>query len=797
MRVTYNWLKQYMDLSDVDPKTLADALTKGGLEVEGSEKQAYATNLTIGKVLSCVAHPNSDHLHICQVDVGDYTTQIVCGAPNVAEGQKVIVALPGCVLLGGEIKAGKVRGEESNGMICALFELGVDKKSLTEEQLNGIEVLSEDAPVGCKNVLEYLHLDDTIYEVSLTPNRADCMSMWALAKDAGALLNKKVTLPDYSYSCDKKDSTLTIKLDTDKCTRFVGTIVEDLTIKPSPKWMVEALHAAGIKAINNVVDISNFVMLETGQPLHFYDLAKIPAREITVKTGLEEYYTALDGQQYHVLPDDIMITTEGKAIGYAGIMGGDDSKIDENTKGIIIEAAHFNSVNIRNTSRRLGLITEAASRFTKGIDPLAAVKATERSIQLLLEYADAKVVEKTVTVSNDEYKDTEIIAPVSKINKLLGTNFTYEQMFDVFERLDFSPVKVDEDNIKTLIPSYRTDVKIYNDLAEEVIRVLGYENIVSTLPKMPTTQAHYGDHGKQQRIISEMLMGLGFNQIITYSLVSAEKNAENVLSIGTPVRIANAMGEDRRYYRTGLIPSMLDVIAYNTNRGHNEYELFEFANVYSDEGKDSIRLSMAMSTNTTVSKWQKINETNDFYKMKGIILNILDKFGYDEKRLSFKKISEPNNILHPNKSADIYLGRTKIGVLGHSHPLAQTKYGIDECVLAELDIKAIFAEKPAKVKFVAINKYPSVKYDLALVVKEKVTAEDITSTVKKAAGNLLSSVEIFDVYRGKGIDDGYKSVAISVIYRSSEKTLTEKDITPIHSKVLDSLSRNLDASLRE
>lgn len=797
MRVTYNWLKQYMDLSDIDPNTLAEAMTKGGLEVEAIEKQAYGTNLTIGKVLSCVSHPNSDHLHICQVDVGDYTTQIVCGAPNVSEGQKVIVALPGCILPEGEIKAGKVRGEESNGMICALFELGVDKKNLTEQQLNGIEVLDESAAVGCKNVLEYLHLDDTIYEVSLTPNRADCMSMWALAKDVGALLNKKVTLPDYSYSCQKKDSTLTIKLDTDKCNCFVGTIVENLTIKQSPQWMINALHAAGIKAINNVVDISNYVMLETGQPLHFYDLAKIPAREITVKTGLEEDYTALDGQKYHVLADDIMITTEGKAIGYAGIMGGDDSKIDENTKGIIIEAAHFNAVNVRNTSRRLSLLTEAATRFSKGIDPLASIKATERSIQLLIELADAKIVEKTITVTNEEYKPTEIVAPVSKINKLLGTEFSFEQMFDVFERLDFNPIKLDEDNIKTSIPSYRTDVKIYNDLAEEVIRVLGYENIISTLPKMPTTQAHYGDHGKQQRIISEILMGLGFNQVITYSLVSKEKNDENILSIGEPVRIANAMGEDRRYYRTGLTPSMLDVIAYNTNRGHNEYSLFEFANVYNDDGKDSIHLSMATSATTTISKWQKITEINDFYKMKGIILNILDKFGYDQKRVLFKKIENGKDILHPNKSADIYLGRTKIGVLGHSHPLVQTKYDIDECVLAELDIKAIFSEKPAKVKFVPINKYPSVKYDLSLLVKEKVSAEDIINTVKKAAGNLLSSVEIFDIYKGKGIAEGYKSVAISVIYRSNEKTLTDKDITPVHSKVLDNLSRNLDASLRE
>lgn len=797
MRVTYNWLKQYIDLSDISPDKLAEAMTKGGLEVETSEKQAYGTNLIIGKVVSCINHPNSDHLHICQVDIGDKKVQIVCGAPNVQTGQKVIVALPGCILPAGEIKSGMVRGEQSDGMICALFELGVDKKHLSEEQLSGIEVLNDDAIVGNKNVLEYLHLDDTIYEVSLTPNRADCMSMWALAKDVGAILNKEVNLPNYYYSCQKNKATLKVNLDTDKSKYFAGTIINKLTIKPSPQWMVDALHAAGIKAINNVVDISNYVMLETGQPLHFYDLSKIPAREITVKTGLNEEYTALDGQNYQVMNDDIMITTEGKAIGYAGIMGGNDSKIDEETTGIIIEAAHFNAVNVRNTSRRLSLITEAASRFSKGIDPLAAIKATERSIQLLIELADATDIEETVIVKNEEYQPTIITSQVSKINKLLGTQFSFTQVFDVFKRLDFAPEKIDDDTIKTTIPSYRTDVKIWNDLSEEVIRILGYENIISTLPKMPTTQAHYGDCGKEMRIISSMLMGYGFNEIQTYSLVSEEKNNENVLSIGKPVRISNAMGEDRRYYRTGLMPSMLDVVAYNTNRGHDQYSLFEFANVYSDEGNDSIHLVMAMSKQNILSKWKKVVEYNDFYKMKGIILNILDKFGFDEKRISFVKYNKEDSLLHPNKSAEIYLGRTLIGIMGHSHPQTEEKYNIEECILAELDIKKIFAEKPAKVKFAAINKYPAVKYDLALVVKEEINASEIVNTIKKAAGNLLNNVEIFDVYRGKGIENGYKSVAVSVIYRSNEKTLTEKDIAPVHSKVLDSISRNLNATLRE
>lgn len=796
MRVTYNWLKQYIDLSDVSAEQLALAMTKGGLEVEGSEKQAQATKLVIGKVVSCVMHPNSDHLHCCEVDCGEASLRkIVCGAPNVAQGQKVIVALPGCQLPGGEIKSGIVRGEQSDGMICALFELGVDKKTLTPEQLAGIEVLAEDAPVGNTEVLAYLGLDDTIYDVGLTPNRSDCYSMWSLAKDVAAILDKPCHLPDYSYQTEKTASTLQVSSLTDKCPVFYGTIINHVTIGPSPKWMVDQLHAAGIKAINNVVDISNYVMLETGQPLHFYDLAKIPAKEITVKTGLDEYYRALDGNDYKVNADDIMITTQGKAIGYAGIMGGDDSKIDESTQGIIIEAAIFNSVSIRNTSRRLDLATEAATRFAKGIDPLAGQKATERSIQLLLELADASGVEETVVYGSPEQQKHEVTANYQKINSLLGTHFTEAEIVQVFERLDFQP-QVSGDEVICQIPSYRTDISIWQDLAEEVIRILGYDHIVSTLPNMPTTQASYATNGLQTRVLQQMLNGNGYSEVRTYSLVSEAKVAEGVLSCGSSVRIENAMGEDRRYFRTSLLPSLLDTVSYNVARGNDEYALFETANVYSDEGVEALHLSLALSATTTCSKWQGVIDKNDFFSVKGLVLTILDKFGYDEKRLTFTPIQNGKEMLHPNKSAEVYLGKKLIGIIGHTHPLCNKKYDIKDTILAELDLSAIFAEKAGKVKFVPITKYPAVYYDLALVVKEEITAAQIVMTIKKAGSSLLKSVEIFDIYRGVGVEPGYKSVAVSIVYQAADKTLTEKDILPVHSQVLDQLARKLDATLR-
>lgn len=797
MKVTYNWLKQYMDLSDITPDQIAETLTKGGLEVEGMEKTASATNLIIGKVLECVDHPDSDHLHVCQVDTGESVRQIVCGAPNVRAGQKVIVALPGCILPGGEIKSGVIRGQKSDGMICALFELGVDRKQLTEAQLSGIEVLPEDAVVGNREVLKYLNLDDTVFDVSLTPNRADCLSMWALAKEVGAMLNKKVTLPDYSYETETIPATFKLASQTDKCPLFEGKIINHVVIKPSPKWLQDLLHSAGVKAINNVVDISNFVMLETGQPLHFYDLAKIPLREITVKTGLEETYTALDGIDYRIKPEDIMITTGGKAIGIAGIMGGDDSKIDDDTKGIIIEAATFNSVSIRNTARRLGLDTEASQHFIKGIDPLGGHKAVERSVQLLIELADASGVEETVLCGKNDYECTVLDASVKKINGLLATQFTEDQIYSVFERLDFKPEKIDGDTIKVRIPSYRTDISVWQDLAEEVVRIQGYENIGSTLPLIPTVQGGLSEKQKNKRTIQRILNGLGMNEIICYSLVSAAKINEGILSAGEPVEISNALSDERRYFRTSLLPSMLETASYNVARSNTEYGLFEIANVYNNNNEEQQHLSIALSAHKTVSRWQKLTDNNDFYTIKGIVIAILDKLGYAEKRLSFTPESSSQKMLHPNKSAEIYLDRTLIGKIGVIHPACRKKYDLDECVLGEINLEAVYAIRNTKIKFTPIPRYPAVSYDLAMIVYEEVTGEQIIKTIKKAGNSLLRDVTIFDIYRGENIGAGNKSVAVSVTYQSDEKTLAEDDIREVHQSIIARLKNNLKAILRD
>jgi len=797
MRLSYKQLGNYIDLAGVSPDQLADRLTTAGFEVEEVVHTAQATKLVIGHVDQCVAHPDSDHLHVCQVNDGSGLRQVVCGAPNVAAGENVILALPGCQLPGGTIESGVIRGQRSDGMLCSLAELGVDKKQLSEQQLAGIEILPADAPVGSPDVLSYLDLDDTILEVSLTPNRADCLSWWAMAMEVGAILDRNVKLPDYSYQCQQQPATLKVETRTEKCPVFYGRVINSVTIKPSPKWLQRSLQAAGIKVINNVVDISNFVMLETGQPLHFYDLAKIPAREITVVDNLKEGYTALDGVVYGIEPQDIMITTQGKAIGIAGIMGGDDSKIDQSTTGIIIEAASFNSAAIRSTARRLNLETEACQHFEKGIEPCGPIKAVERSTQLLLQLADAAGIEQSVIAGHNAYKPITIALSAAKTNALLATHFTIDEIAEPLARLGLQPRKDAAGDLVCTIPSYRTDLVIPEDLIEEVIRLKGYENIKASLPVMPTIQATYATAERQIRTIKKMMAGWGFNEAVTYSLTSPQKDALGLMSIGKPVALANPSSDQRRIYRTSLLPSLLDVAAYNESHSIDEFGIFEIANVYDDQGHQSRRLAMVQTAITTLSLWQKESLSNDFYAVKGYFSAILGQLGYDEKRISYAVNPQQSVILHPGRNALVSIDRHMVGVIGAINPIYAAAQGLGELVMAEMDIDAVIANHPAHVKFYAVPRYPSVRYDLAMIVGEDVTANEIVGVIRKAGGKLLANVEIFDVYKGLGIQPGEKSVAVTVIYQSADATLNEKDIAPVQAAITDALRHQLRATIRD
>lgn len=793
MNVSMKWLGRYVDLGVIKPSDLADKLTLAGLEVEGIQTLAQGTNLVIGKVLTCVDHPQSDHLHVCQVDLGAETTQIVCGAPNVAAGQHVIVAKTGAVLPQLTIKSTTVRGIESNGMICSLSELGVNPKHLSEDQKNGIEVLGEDAIVG-QDPLAYLGLDDVILDIKPTPNRSDFNAMWSIAMEVGALLNRDVHLPDGRSAANNGSETkLVVGSTSDACPTFFGKIINHVTVKESPKWMKESLMAVGIKSINNVVDISNYVMVETGQPLHFYDLAKVPYQELIVKDQLDEEMKTLDLGVIHLQPNDLVITTHDVPIGLAGIMGGDDSKIDEHTQGIIIEAATFSPVRIRNTSRRVNLMTEASLRFQKGLEPQMADKAMHRAVELLIEYADATGLEATV-----EFGKKEVILPTvsvthTHIEALLGAKIDPEECFDILKRLNLQPRR-DGDLFTCTIPSYRQDLTIAQDLIEEIGRMVGYDRIEGKLPKMETVSGELDAKQKQRRKIRALCVGFGMTEAITYTLVSQSKIDATVDPYGKAYEILSPLSDERRYLRVGIIPSLLESAAYNSARKAKDYQLFEISEVYA-EGKYQERLAFVLSGNLTRSLWQKQSYPVDFYTGKGYLESILKEIGFDASRLRYVQPNQTYASFHPYRSAQVYVGKEYLGIVGEIHPKLASDLGLSPVILCEINLDVLLDQKPSKIKFVPVNKYPVVQRDIALVVDESIEAGAIEALIKKE-GKIVKEIRFFDVYTGQHVQQGFKSVAISLFYQAADHTLEESEISEVHNKIVTALEKELGAKLR-
>lgn len=795
MRISKKWLQQYLDVSDLSAQEIADRITDAGLEVEGLEAMSQGTNLMIGEVKTCEDHPNSDHLHICQVNFGDKTEQIVCGAPNVKAGIKVIAALPGAKLPGGDIQAGSIRGVTSNGMICSLAELGVDAKQLRDDQKNGIEILPDDAPIGNCDPLAYLGLDDVVLDVSLTPNRNDCMASWSMAVETGAVLNRSVTLPNCNgAAAEGSETRLKVASTTEKCPLFLGKVINHITIKESPKWMKELLAASGMKSINNVVDISNIVMLETGQPLHFYDLKAIPAQEITVKDQLEGTYTALDGVDYTIEKNDLIITSQGKPIGIAGIMGGDDSKIEADTSGIIIEAAVFHHVNIRNTSRRLNLSTDASIRYQKGVEPLAAFKAMDRAVALLKEYAAADGLEATVQYGDNGYTPVEITVSPSRINQLLGTDIETAEMMDVLNRLQLQPTLRGE-AIHVIIPSIRQDLQMEADIAEEIIRIVGYERLPSTMPLMPATVGALNERQQLRRRIRSLFTGLGLYDMITYTLASQKQVDDAIMGLSSVVELASPMSEDRKYVRGSILPSLLDSVSYNQNRSVKELACFEISSVYA-KGIEEEHLAIVLCDTLQKSQWQNIAIPSDFYTLKGIIKTMLAQFGFEGTRVVVKPNTRDVKHFHPNKSACIYIGKELLGIFGDIHPMMAKRYDVSSLVMAELNIEVLLKNRASKVKFAPISKYPSVTRDLALVVKNEIAVADIIDTIRKSGKRIVTDVEVFDVYTGEHVAEGSKSIALRVTFQSDDKTLTDKEISEVHEKLLCTLKQELQAELR-
>ena len=798
MKLSLNWLSDFIDLKGLDTNAIVDQMVKCGFEVEAIDKMPEGTNLVVGKVIECKDHPNSDHLHVTKTDIGSEVLDIVCGAPNCREGLKVIVAKVGAKLPGGEIKAGVIRGEASNGMLCSLKELGISDDLLPEDSPShsGIEELDDRFEVGDTDILKKLGYDDTILDVSIYANRPDCLSMYAMAKEMGAILDREVRLPDFEGKADiGEESDFILKSESVNCPHFLAKVVNHVTIKESPEWMKAHLRANGVKCINNLVDISNYVMLETGQPLHFYDLRSNPAKEITVRDDYEGVYTALDGIDYQIEKGDLMITSEGKPIGIAGIRGGDNTKILDDTTGLIIEAALFDHAQIRRTSNRLGLQTEAAARFAKGLEPMAQNKAVDRAVELLIELADASGFEKTVEYGKADYEPYQISETLSHLNALIGKEYTMDEAVSVMKRLGFE-CKVEGETFITTIPSHRaSDLKIREDIDEEIVRLTDFDDLTSTLPLMPQTVGKLSNIQNIRRVIRDLLTKHGLYDTVNYTLVNEKYIEESLLPSGDAVAMISPLSDARKYIRTSLMNSLLEALSYNLDHYNSDLGLFEISKIYTSKGEEE-RLGIVMEGDFIQDKVKHLSLKTDFYVVKGLLRQILSTLGFEMGRVSIKENDLDTKHFHPYQSAVLMMDGKILGIFGKLHPAYLKTLKLNDVYYAELMLDVLAQATPSKVKAPVISKYPSVSRDISLMVKEEVKAADLLACIRKVGGHIVKKAEVFDVYQGEHIEKGYKSVSLSIVYEDNEKTLKTEDVNAIHGKIVEELKSRFEAIQR-
>ena len=788
MKLSKNFVRDYVDVQ-ADLKTLAEDMTRVGNEYDSAEKLVPSTKLVIGKVLECKAHPDSDHLHCCKVDVGNEVLNIVCGAPNVRENIKVIVALAGAELPNGFlIKKSNIRGEESNGMICALYEIGIDKKFLSEEDKNGIHILPDDAPVG-KDPVEYLKLDDEVIDFELTANRGDLLSILGMAYEIGAIHDKKVKEVDLSHgeSGDDLNNSFEVRVNTDNCKLFLARKALNVTIKESPDFIKNRLIASDIRPINNVVDISNYVMLELGQPLHFYDADRLGNCIETRMAKNGEKLTTLDGIERDLEETDIVISDGTRAIGLAGVMGGLDTEIEETTKNVLIEAAIFDSVRVRKTSKKI-VRSEASNRFEKGLDPNRTYMAIERAVKLLEKYADATIQTGTVVYDKADKTEKKIDILVKDINDLLGTNISKSDVLDVFRRLDFKYTE-NGDLITVTVPTRRLDISIKEDLIEEVGRIYGVDNIKGKLPVVPMK---IGSVDKTQRQIRDRMISLGLNETLSYVLINDKDVHKYTSDSFEELKLLDPMTEERNVLRYSLIPSLYKIYEYNKAHYIKDVSIFEIGKGFfkkDEKYEENTKLCALM----TGEYYLGINNQKqvDFYIIKGVSEEILNYLGY-EGRYSFCSPKQSLTEFHPGQVAEINVNGEIVGVIGRIHP----EISKEPVYVFEINLDKLLAKKVSKMKFKEISIYPTIKKDIAIILDKNISADEISKVIKKAGGNLLVNYEIFDVYENVVLGDR-KSVAYSLTFGSNTKTLTDDEVNPIIEKIIESLEKNLHAELRK
>ena len=796
MNTSLSWIKAYVPGLDVTAQEYTDAMTLSGTKVEGYEElDADLDKIIIGQIDKIESHPDADKLIICQVNVGQESVQIVTGANNIHEGDKIPVVLAGGRVAGGhdgsktpggiKIKKGKLRGVESFGMMCSIEELGSTKEMYPESPDEGIYIFPEDAKVGASAV-EALGLNDTVFEYEITSNRVDCYSVIGIAREAAATFHKEFVPPVVTETGNDENVNDYVKVsveNTDLCPRYCARVVKNIKIAPSPKWMQRRLSSVGIRPINNLVDITNYVMEEYGQPMHAYDLDTIAGHQIIVKTAKDgDKFTTLDGQERAVDKDILMICDGEKAIGIAGIMGGENSMITDNVKTMLFEAACFDGVNIRKSSKRVGLRTDASAKFEKGLDPNNAQAAIDRACQLIEELGAGEVVGGTVDVYGKVKEPVRVPFDAEKINAMLGTNIPEEEMLGYFKKIELD---YDPEAREVIAPTFRQDLFRLADLAEEVARFFGYDNIPTTLPKGEATAGKVSFKLRIESVAEDIAEFCGFSQGMTYSFESPKVFDRLLIPSDSPLRnvveIMNPLGEDYSIMRTTSVNGTLTSLAINYNRRNKDVRLYELANIYLPKQVPITELPDERMQ-FTLGMYGK----GDFFSMKGVVEEFFEKIGMKERESYDPNAGIP--YLHPGRQANIIYQGKVVGYLGEVHPEVAENYGIGErAYIAVIDMPKIQEYATFERKYTGIAKYPAVNRDISMVVPKSILAGQIEELIEKKGGAYLESYKLFDLYEGSQIKQGYKSIAYSIVFRAKDKTLEEADVTAAMNRILKAL----------
>jgi len=800
MNVTYNWLKEYVDF-DLTPEQLADVLTMLGLEVDAMEKQGCGLDdVVVARVEEKKQHPNADKLSLCRVNNGTEVFDVVCGAQNFKQGDTVALAQIGATLPGDfKIKRSKIRGEESCGMLCSEKELGLAEESA------GIMVLPAEFTLGTP-VFEALGLKDTLLEIGLTPNRADCLSVVGIAREIAAKLCSSVRYPDAAIVEGDKAASESISVtiqDTDLCPRYAARYITGCRIAPSPDWLVKRLSAVGMRSINNVVDVTNLVMMELGHPLHAFDCDQLNGNRIVVRrAGEGELFTTLDDQQRTLTADDLVICDAAQPVALAGVMGGLNSEITDSTTNILLESAWFKPAAIRRTSKRLGLHTESSHRFERGTDIGMVPMALDRAASLIASLSGGTVARGVVDAYPTPVVPDTIVMRPERAGALLGIELTSPEVADILVRLKCTVSETPAGTLEVVPPSYRIDLEREIDLIEEVARLKGFDAIPATMPIARVVSDRPTLHQRMERTVRDLLVGHGMNEIINFSFTSADAADKLLLKEDdvrrTAIKLANPLVAEQAVMRTTLLPGVLEVVARNTSFRTMDLKLFEIRRRYMPTAEEmpheALCIAGALTGARDGSGWDCSRDDVDFYDAKGVVENLLELVGVRGVRWV---ADAPETYYHPGKSCSILVGRERIGTVGEIHPVVQENFELEKPVYAfEIDFEKLLKFSGSKKSITAPSRFPDSSRDVALLAPDNLAADSILECIQALKAREIEQVEIFDVYRGVGIQEGFKSIAIRLRYRSYERTLTDDEISGIHSKVVATLTNKLNLSVR-